>query len=79
MTAPTFLDLALLSMDVYEQNPSEGINFGKGFGQFALGLPSSRTTNFAAQEYTFDGASIIAYEGSVETGDWVFYDAPAAR
>ena len=51
MTAPTYLELALLSMDVYEKagdGEEPGLNAG-GLGQFALGRPNGSGLGYRAQ------------------------------
>ena len=60
---PTILEMALLSMDVYEKR-SGGLNQSEGIGQFAMGLPSPGSNGFFAQAYTFSGGTVIAFRGT---------------
>ena len=66
---PTILDMALLSMDVYEKSEG-GLNFNGGIGQFNLGAAdSSGFSGFFAQAYNFAGGKVLAYRGTDDIGD----------
>ena len=67
---PTVLDMALLSMDVYEQG-DQGLNPGGDVGLFARsGAPSvGGVSGFFAQSYSFSGGTVIAYRGTYGIND----------
>lgn len=54
---PTLLEMALLSMDAYEKDASSnGLNVGKGLGNFSLGVAQLGQDGFFDQTYTFGGS-----------------------
>ena len=69
---PTILELAILSMDVYEQDTG-GANPHRDVGLFSVSDALHHGTNgFAAQAYTFAGGKVIAYQGTDgDVGDWL--------
>jgi hypothetical protein len=68
---PTVLEMALLSMDVYEKK-SGGLNQTGGVGQFSLGVADSGLGGYFAQAYTFSGGTVIAYRGTDSIADVIF-------
>ncbi len=60
---PTILEMALLSMDVYEKREGGSMPLG-AIGNFSLSQDRRRPQRLLRPAYTFSGGTVIAYRGT---------------